>query len=131
MSAFTLKLIDNSAVQGIEDRYALLTFDLNKAIESWKSSLFSFEWLTSEGDIRDFEALGEKQREQYQTVSALIQSNDSLERPIIGVGIMDNIEIGSRRDVLLTAFASGVRTMEVHVLKTHLDELRPYQAKGL
>ena len=52
MSQHTLNLIDNPSLKGREDKYRTLEVNLDEIIKSWKISLFSFEWLTPEGQIR-------------------------------------------------------------------------------
>lgn len=119
-------LTNNSAVSGKEDKYDIVEVNLKSVLEAWKISLFSFEWLLPDGSIRVPEELPDAEREKYHDVLAKYQSAQELERPILGIGVMDNIEIGSRRDVLLTLCAQGVETLEVHILKVDKEDFTPY-----
>ena len=96
-------------------------------MKSWKISLFSFEWLTPEGQIRKPSELPSKEQEKYQNILSAYSKGDELERPILGIGVMDNIEIGSRRDVLLTLAAQGIDRLEVHIRKQNHEDFIPYQ----
>jgi hypothetical protein len=126
MSQASLNLIDNSSIKGREDLYETVEVDLETILKSWKISLFSFEWLTPEGQIRSPSTLPEKEQEKYKTVLTAYESGKPLERPILGIGVMDNVEIGSRRDVLLTLRAQGVQTLSVHISKSTKQDFMPY-----
>ena len=126
MSCPALRLIDNSSIKGREDKYRIIEVNLKTVIEGWKISLFSFEWLLPDGSIRAETELPETERHKFQTVLAKYQAGEELERPVLGIGIMDNIEIGSRRDVLLTLATQGIETLEVHVPVANQDDFNPY-----
>lgn len=121
-----LNLVDNPSLKGREDKYDTIEVNLDAVLKSWKISLFSFEWLTPDGDIRTPEQLPEKEREKYEHALSLYHSGQAMERPILGIGIMDNIEIGSRRDVLLTLITQNIQTLSVHVPKSNKQDFTPY-----
>lgn len=124
----TLNLVDNPSIKGREDKYQTITVNLNTVIESWKISLFSFEWLTPEGQIRTPKQLPEKELVKYEAVLSSYAAGTALEKPILGLGIVDNIEIGSRRDVLLTLASQNVATLDVHISKSMIKDFIPYFA---
>ncbi len=126
MSHTILNLVDNTALKGREDQYQTLEVDLEAVLKGWKISLFSFEWLTPEGHIRTAEQLPESELEKYRTVLDSYHNGAPLERPILGIGVMDNIEIGSRRDVLLTLTSQGVKKLSVHIPKSNKEDFAPY-----
>jgi len=126
MTFSDIKFIDNSAALENPNSYILIAVDLNKVITSWKSSLFSFEWLDKAGNIRPPEQLSDDERAKHTTIIQSIANNTPLERPILGIGMLDNIEIGSRRDVLLTSYLCGLKTMDVHVKTVNQNEFAPF-----
>ncbi len=117
---------DNASAIKSLDKYTLIEVNVRKVIESWKSSLFSFEWLTPEGTIRTQDQLPKAEQEKFLAVIKDYEAGIALERPILGIGIMDNIEIGSRRDVFLTLASQDVDTMQVHVNKADKKEFDPF-----
>lgn len=119
--------IDNNGIKGREAQYISLTVDTAKTLKSWKSSLFSFEWLTPDGKIRSIEELGETEQQKFKSVTNSYDNGDVLERPVLGIGVLDNIEIGSRRDIFLTLAAQGVTEISVHVLKQDEKEFVEYK----
>lgn len=126
MNKPSLQFIDNSAIKGREEKYTIITVNAQATLKSWKSSLFSFEWLTPDGKIRSVEELGENEKQKFHSVSDSYKNGDALERPILGIGILDNVEIGSRRDVFLTLAASNINAIPAHVLKQDEKEFADY-----
>lgn len=121
-----LHFIDNSIISGKEGAYRIETVHVGKILESWKFSLFSFEWLTPDGHIRDISGLPALEQEKYQRILLKLSHHEPLERPVLGIGIMDNIEIGSRRDVFLTLAKQGFKQLPVHIPIANLQEFTPY-----
>ena len=118
--------IDNSSLKGRESSFITIELDIAKIVKDWKASVFSFEWLTPEGQVRTLDVLGETQTEQYQKVETAFKCGETLERPVLGLGVMDNIEIGSRKEVLLTLCALGVEKIDVHVPKSCLKDFQKF-----
>src|SRR5690606_17467213 len=102
MAATDLHMIDNAGIKGREDRYTVVRVDTAKTLKSWQSSLFSFEWLTPDGAIRATDDLPLRERDRRIEAEKALKGGASLERPILGIGIMDNVEIGAGRAVFLT-----------------------------
>ena len=122
----SLNLINNQSLAGREDKFNTVEIDLKIVLDSWKISLFSFEWLLPDGTIRNPDQLPEAEAEKYHEVLAKYESGAPLERPILGIGVMDNIEIGSRRDILLTLMSQGVKTLSVHIPKSNAEDFTAY-----
>ena len=76
--------------------------------------------------MRPPEKLTTDYRHQYNNVEQVFQLKGALERPILGLGMMDNVEIGSRKEVLLTLARLGVETMDVHVPKSCADDFKKF-----
>lgn len=126
MPETTLNLVDNKSLAGREDKYDTVDVNLRAVLESWKISLFSFEWLNPDGSIRSPEQLPESEAAKYNNVLQDFKNGKELERPVLGIGIMDNVEIGSRRDVLLTLMTQGIENLSVHIPKSNAKDFAPY-----
>ena len=122
-----ITLIDNPTLKDRADKFTLMEVDLGKIVKDWKKSLYSFEWLLPDGTVRPPEKLTTDYRHQYNNVEQVFQLNGALERPILGLGMMDNVEIGSRKEVLLTLARLGVETMDVHVPKSCADDFKKFK----
>ena len=121
-----ITLIDNPTLKDRADKFTLMEVDLGKIVKDWKKSPYSFEWLLPDGTVRPPEKLTTDYRHQYNNVEQVFQLNGALERPILGLGMMDNVEIGSRKEVLLTLARLGVETMDVHVPKSCADDFKKF-----
>ncbi len=118
---------DNAVIKDRAQNYATLTVDSAKILESWRDSLFSHEWLTPDGNVRPPEKLNEKDRERRQDVEAAISTGAPLEKPVLGIGMMDNVEIGAGKAVFLTLAANGVSIIPVHVPKAHAEDFKAFE----
>lgn len=118
MNVATIHFIPAPAITGREEKYIDVTVDAPAVIKEWKLSLLSFEWLLPDGTIRTIDELPIQQREKRLSVESRLNGGKPLEKPVLGIGLMDNIEIGSGKDVFLTLAALGYRHIPVHILKS-------------
>ena len=122
----TMILIDNPTLKDRADKFTTLEVNLTKIVQDWKKSIYSFEWLLPDGAVRPPEKLTTEYRHQYNNIEQVYLLKGALERPILGLGMMDNVEIGSRKEVLLTLTHLGVSTLEVHVPKSCLKDFEKF-----
>ncbi|MBP7721044.1 MAG: hypothetical protein KA155_00760 [Alphaproteobacteria bacterium] len=109
-------------------RYLSVHVRVPEIVKSWRGSLFSFEWLRPDGKIKSAAELNPTEREKRQAVEQLIQSGAAIPMPILGIGMMDNVEIGVGRAELLTLAATGIETMPVHIPKSSESDFKPFRA---
>lgn len=121
---------DNPALRGREDRFVLLDVPVAAVLESWKVSLFAHEWLRTDGHIRTICEMTEPMRERRARMEDLLRSGEILDHPVLGIGVMDNIEIGSGKDLFLCLAHEGFETLRVHVPKSHLHLFEALSAGG-
>jgi hypothetical protein len=115
MSTLDLSWTNSASLKGREDRYDIVRVNAASVLKSWKLSLFSFEWLTPEGNIRALDELPMHERDKRIKVEKALASGAGIERPVLGIGLLDNVEIGAGRDVFLTLAAQGWQDIEVHI----------------
>ncbi|MCD8496971.1 MAG: hypothetical protein LRZ85_02130 [Alphaproteobacteria bacterium] len=124
----SIKFINHQARQSQPERYLDVTVSAEAVISSYRTSLFSFEWLDAAGKIKDLAALPEKERPKRENVEKALKNGAALEKPVLGIGIQDNVEIGSGRAVFLTLAALGVKHIPVHIPVTHKDDFKTFIA---
>lgn len=122
-----LTFIDNKHIAEKPQSYQTLIVDLDKIVESWRKSLFSYEWLDGK-EFKQISALPEKDQKRRLDIEDKIQNNHPVEKPVLGMGILDNVEIGMGRAALLTLFLAGAKKMPVHVPNSQLDFFKDFQA---
>ena len=126
--AGTIEFTDNSVVKAAPDRYVTVTVDTAKVLKSWRESLFAFEWLTPDGALREITDLPTAEQPKRLIVEQLLEKGTAVEKPVLGIGLMDNVEIGAGRAVFLTLAARGEKKIPVHIPKSNRDEFAPFMA---
>ncbi len=117
---------ENSAAKG---DYICIEIDTQKALKSWHKSVFSFQWLTPEGDIKAATDLAPEEQEKRTVVESALQNGGALQKPVLGIGLQDNIEIGSGRAEFLTLIAHGHRALSVHIPKSNAPDFEKFLFK--
>lgn len=105
-----------------------VTLNVAKVIKSWQLSIFSYEWLNKDGTIKDTKDLKDSDQEKRHTIETMLQSGDPLEAPILGIGIQDNIEIGSGKALLCTLAAHDTKAITAHIPKSNADDFKDFLA---
>ena len=124
----TTPLFTNNAVAtNRADHYMEITVDTGKVMKSWRESLFSFEWLLPDGRIKATGELSDSERPRREAVETALAKGQSLDKPILGIGMMDNIEIGSGRATFLTLVAHGIKTIPVHIPRGNEADFKKFR----
>ncbi len=126
MQVSQIDFTDNPAIKGREDHYEAVTVSIPAILKSWRHSLFSFEWLTADGRIKAPEDLPEGERSKRRSVEDLLARGEPLETPVLGIGLMENVEIGAGKAVFLTLAAHQADTIPVHIPKSHAGDFKPF-----
>lgn len=121
-----IAFIDNPVIRGREGHYAEITVDCAKILKSWRASLFSYEWMLPDGRIKSAAELPEGERPRRAAVEEKLKKGAPLEKPVLGIGLLDNVEIGAGRATFLTLAAQGMKAMPVHVPKSNLSEFKSF-----
>jgi len=123
-----IKFIDNAAIGGNRENYTTVFVDVPAILKSWQSSLFSFQWLLPDGRIKDLAELPEGEQPKRKSVEDRLDSDMPIERPILGIGLMENIEIGAGRAEFLTLAAKGALHVSVHIPKSNESDFKDFLA---
>ncbi len=121
-----LEFIANPAVKGRRDHYLDVTVDTAKILKSWQSSLYSFEWMLPDGRIKSRDELPASEQLKRDEAEEKIRDGKKLDKPILGIGLLENVEIGSGRALFLTLAATGLKEIPVHIPKSNEDEFKPF-----
>jgi hypothetical protein len=123
----SIHFIDNPLIRGGADKYISIVIDGTRALQSWRQSIFSYEWLLPDGRIRNIDELPEAERPKRKAAEERINSKGPLEKPVLGIGMLDNIEIGIGRADFLTLVARGVQHIPVHIHKTNEIDFKAFR----
>lgn len=122
-----LKFKNSKPVETHPDKYIQINVDTAKVLESWALSLYSFEWILTNGEIKSGEDLKPTDREKQEQIMQTLETSQPLEQAVLGIGIQDNVEIGSARAVFLTLAYLGAKTLPVHVLKSCESDFKDFR----
>ena len=96
--------------------------DVQAVLDSWKSSLFAFEWINADGTLKTLDELPLAQRQKRLDLERDIKAGTALIKPVLGIGMLGSVEIGSGKAVFLTLAAAGYESIPVHITKAdHSD----------
>lgn len=122
----TVKFIDNTVVAARPDHYMEIMVDAEKVLLSLQKSLFSYDWILPDGRIKSCEELPESDQKKRQDIEKKLEQDEPLEKPVLGIGIIENVEIGSGKATFLTLAAIGQKTIPVHIPKSNEQEFAPF-----
>ena len=95
--------------------YVEIIVSLAVLVKAWSHSAFAYEMLESGGSIKPDTKMGHDILERYLRAQNALKNGDAVTKPVIGIGIMDNVEIGIGREIAVAAYAIGLDNMPVHV----------------
>lgn len=124
----SVRFVDNPSLRGRAENFTIVRVLVAPVLHSWRESLFSHEWVWPDGRMRGVYDMPERERLKRIHTEAAILAGDPLPRPVLGIGIAENVEIGAARDVFLSLAALGVGEIEVHIPKSNLNDFKLFLA---
>ena len=118
--------INNKATESRPDYYMEILVDVPAVLKSWQQSLFSHEWLSPEGRIKDLKELGISEQSKREGVETALSKGEHISKPVLGIGLLDNVEIGSGKAEFLTLAANGHKQIPVHIPKSNESDFKEF-----
>ncbi len=125
-AARPVTFVENPVIKNRRDHYIDVSVSVARVVESWRVSLFSYEWLLPDGRIKALGELPEAEQPKRREVERLIGAGEALQKPILGIGLMENVEIGSGRATFMTLAALGFDRIPVHIPLSNSDEFEDF-----
>lgn len=119
---------DHPVVTGAADQYVEITVDLARVVDDWRQSLMSHELLAKAGGIKPDEALSPARLARRFEIREAYRRGEAIEKPVLGIGIFDSVEIGVGSDILVTLALEGLEAMPVHVRRSQVNEFKAFRA---
>lgn len=120
--------VDNTVAAARPEQYVELVVDARKVLTDWKASLLAHELLDTNGFVKGDDDLNESRLEKREVIRSRLNAGEALEKPILGIGIFDNVEIGSGSDILATLVMEGVVEIPVHIRKSQSRDFDAFKA---
>ena len=124
----TINFTDSKASINKPNFYISVNLDIEMILESWKLSVFSHEWISSEGKVKEIEALKDTHRRKREIIEDAIENKEPLEKPVLGIGIQDNVEIGSGKALICTLVKHGIKTVPAHIPRSNEEDFKAFIA---
>lgn len=121
-----IKFINNPAVKNTKGKYLSVEVSTSRILKSWQLSLFSFEWLNPDGSIKTLADLPQAEQDKRKRIERMLADNQPIMKPILGIGIQNNIEIGSGRAEFLTLASHGLEVISVHIPESHNSDFKRF-----
>lgn len=112
-------LVDNPSAN--KEMFTVQEIYLPDALKAWKDSVFSYEWLNENAKVKSIEMLQPDQQEQFSVIKESIERGEIMPRPVLGIGIMENIEIGAGKALMMTIAALGYTHISAHIPRADID----------
>lgn len=126
---FSPSFVDSAAVKGREGSYTVVTVSVGSVLESWRCSLLAHEWVEPDGRLKAPDSLPQQEQARCREIVACLDRGEALERPVLGIGIFDTVEIGAGRATFLMLASGGMQAIPVHIPRSHMDEFKPFLAE--
>ena len=120
---FNPQFYDHEVVQKAPQDYVEITVSPQHILKCWQSSMFACEMLDKKGEIKEQGDMSPDNLKRYLDCLEMIKRSEETPKPILGYGIMDNIEIGVGREIVLAARTLELKEMPVHIRKAQADDI--------
>lgn len=115
---------DHEIVQKSPDDYVELTVSPRTILKAWSLSMFAHELLNKDGMVKDKADIRDETLQRYVAAEESLKRGEDIAKPIIGIGIMDGIEIGIGREIIAVADVMSITDIPIHVRKAQVDEVK-------
>jgi hypothetical protein len=119
---------DNPVALAQASRYTEMLIDAAKVLADWRQSLFAHELVDANGFVKGDDDLNEARLGKREAIRARLAAGEALEKPVLGIGLFDNVEIGAGSDILATLVMEGVTVMPVHIRTSQIQDFKPFRA---
>ncbi len=121
--SITLNFTDNKAASA---KFISIAVDIDKIIHSWQLSILAHEWLMPSGKPKPCAQLSEQNQQKLNDAIQTIKSEKAVTKPVLGLGILDNIEIGSGRAEFIALYNQDIKQIYVHIPKSNEADFKKY-----
>lgn len=116
----------NPVITARREHYLDVRVNVDAILENWRQSLFSHEWLLPDGRIKSTRELPGTEAHKREKVELDLANGRAINMPILGIGLLDNVEIGSAKAEFLTLASMGMHTMPVHISKSNQSDFKQF-----
>lgn len=120
---FNPQFYDHEVVQKSPQDYNEIMVSPAHILKCWQASMFACEVLDKQGNIKQQDDMAPDTLKRYIDCLEIIKRGEETPKPILGYGIMDNIEIGVGREVVLAAQTLEMDKIPVSIRKAQAQDI--------
>jgi hypothetical protein len=117
---------DHEIVQKDPEKYIEMECRPSDILKAWSLSSHAHELLDKQGEVLDKSVMNDVTLAKYITACDALKKGEAIAKPVIGIGIMDNLEIGIGREIIAAACVMGIDQILTHVRKAQHNEIRKF-----
>jgi len=118
------KFCDHAVVMASPDDYVEMTCNPNDILGAWSLSMFAHELLNKDGSVKLDKDMVEPTLGKYIDAVETLKRGENIAKPVIGIGIMDGVEIGIGREIIAACSILDVDKIPFYVRKAQADEIK-------
>ena len=115
---------NHEIVQQSPDDYVEMILTPVAILDAWSLSMFAHELLNKDGSIKGENSMNEDTLSKYLDALESLKRGEDVAKPVIGIGIMDGIEIGIGREVIAACATLNINEIPFHVRKAQVDDVK-------
>jgi hypothetical protein len=123
MSILSIAFYDHEVVQNAPHDYVEITLSPQKILSAWTLSMFAHELLNKDGTVKNPDDMNAPTLQKFIEAKTFIKRGEALPKPIIGIGIMDNLEIGIGREIVAAAAHDNIAQIVVNMRKAQSKDI--------
>ena len=115
---------DHEVVKKSPQDYVEFTLSPSRILKAWQSSLFAHELLDKDANVKDDKDMAPETYQRYIDATEALKRREAIAKPVIGIGIMDGVEIGIGREIIAACQTMGVDDIPVSVRRAQADDIK-------
>lgn len=124
MSTQSIEFYDHEVVQNAPNDYIEIALSPVEILDAWTLSMFAHELLNKDGSVKSKKDMNPSTMQKYIDMHSLIKRGEPIPKPVIGIGIMDNLEIGIGREIIAAAMQNNISQIIVNIRKAQVTEIK-------
>ena len=115
---------DHEVVQRLPHEYIEMVAPPMDLLDAWSLSMFAHELLYNDGSIKAEADMNDVTLDRYLNALSNLKKGEPMPRPVLGIGIMDGVEIGLGREIIAACATLNISEISFHVRQAQAKEIK-------
>lgn len=112
------------------DDYTEIVTSPAAIFDTWRLSFFAHELLRQDGSVKNESELDGNTLQKFIAASEALKRGEAIEKPVLGIGLNDGIEIGIGREIVAAAYHAGEQEITASVRKAQIKDISKLLGTG-